>query len=246
MSGDVVAEVLAVAAAIALSPFPVVPALLLALGPRATAAGAAFAGGWAAGVVAVTAVFVLLGEVLELDGGRSEWVSGLLCAVGVALIVLGVRQWRSRGAGETATTAGGQSTTTDPGAPTGHAPLGVPAQLPSWMAPFTSASPGRAFVLGLGLSGANPKIILLAAAAGLAIADAEVGAAATAGLVLLVGAVGSVAVVLPVILRGLGGQRVVKPLEHTRDWLVAHNDAVAAVVMVAIGAAVVIKGLTGL
>jgi threonine/homoserine/homoserine lactone efflux protein len=197
--------------------------LLLALSPRAAGAGSAFAAGWATGVIAATAAFALLGGFIELADYRAAWVSWLLLAAGVALVALGVRQWLARGG------AAGDS-----------------ANPPSWMAPFSSASPGRAYVLGLGLSGANPKILLLAAAAGLTIADAEAGLAHSIGSVLLVGAVGSIAVGLPVLAGAVGGERVVRPLELARDWLVRHNDSVTAVVIVAIGVAVTLKGAAGL
>ncbi|MFI0432849.1 MAG: GAP family protein [Candidatus Nanopelagicales bacterium] len=207
------------AIAIALSPFPVVPSILLLFTPRARAAGAAFAGGWATGVAAATLVFAVLSGVVELAEQPAPWVSWALVAVGVALVVFGVRRWLQRGR---------------------------KSEEPAWMASVSSASPGKAYRLGLGLSGANPKIVLLAAAAGLAIGDAEAGWQATVGLVLVVTVVGSLGVVTPVTLYAVAGERMLEPLGTARDWLVRHNAAITAVVIVVIGVVVVFKGLDGL
>ena len=42
------------------------------------------------------------------------------------------------------------------------------------------------------------------------------------------------------------GQRALGPLGKVRDWLQVNNAALMAVVMVVIGCAVAVKGLTGL
>ena len=47
---------------------------------------------------------------------------------------------------------------------------GEDPEMPSWMAGIDSASPGRACLLGLALSGANPKNLALTLAASASIA----------------------------------------------------------------------------
>ncbi len=218
-SGGVLAEVIPAALAIALSPVPVIPSILLLFTPRARAAGSAFAGGWATGVVAATALFTVVGGFIEFADEPAVWVSWTFIILGVALIGLGIQQWLSRGSA---------------------------AKEPAWMASISTASPGKAYTLGLGLSGANPKIVLLAAAAGLAIGEAEAGLGTTLGLVLIVMLVGSIGVLLPVVLYAVAGERILGPLGRARDWLVRHNAAIMAVVVLVIGVVVLIRGVEGL
>ena len=54
------------------------------------------------------------------------------------------------------------------------------------------------------------------------------------------------AVALPVILRLVLGERVVAALERLRTWLIEHNDAIVAVVMVVLGVLLVRAGWSDL
>ena len=54
------------------------------------------------------------------------------------------------------------------------------------------------------------------------------------------------AVALPVMLRLVLGERVVAPLERLRTWLIEHNDAIVAVVMVVLGVLLVRAGWSDL
>ena len=98
--------------------------------------------GWFVGVGGAAAVFVLLAEVVDQSSDTPEWASWLRIVGGVALVAYGVKQWFDR-----------------------HAE----AEQPAWMRSISTASPSRAFRLALLLSAANPKVLLLAAAAGLVI-----------------------------------------------------------------------------
>ncbi len=91
-----IADLLPLAVGIAASPFPVIPAILLLLTPRATANAGAFLGGWAAGILTATTAFVLLEAVIEKFDEPPTWLSWVRVGLGAALVVLGVRQWLSR------------------------------------------------------------------------------------------------------------------------------------------------------
>jgi hypothetical protein len=53
-------------------------------------------------------------------------------------------------------------------------------------------------------------------------------------------------VALPPLLYAVAGDRVLVPLGHAKDWLVANSAAVMAVVITIIGVALLIKGVEGL
>ena len=207
------------ALAILLSPFPLVPVVLLLLTDRAVANGGAFLLGWFTGLVLLAAVFTVVTSAIELWDEAPSWAAWVRLVLGLALVGLGVRAWISRG-GST--------------------------EAPGWMAALGDSTPGRAGRLGLLLAVANPKSVLLVLAAGVAIGAADLGTARSAGAALLFAAVSSLAVALPVVLRVVLGERVVAPLRAVREWLVAHNDALIAVVLVAIGVMVAAEGWSGL
>ena len=81
---DAAALVLPLAMGVALSPIPVVGAILVLSGPRATTAGPAFAAGFVAGLAALTALAVAL-----LDGaGQSAGPLANLIRLGAGLGLL--------------------------------------------------------------------------------------------------------------------------------------------------------------
>lgn len=212
-------EVLPLALGIAASPFPVIPVILLLFTGRPRAAAWAFLGGWLLGVGLPAAVFVLLAEIVDQSSDTPEWASWLRIVVGVALVAYGVRQWLGRGSS---------------------------TEQPAWMRSISSATPAAAFRLSLLLSAANPKVLLLAAAGGLAIGADDFTARGDVVAVVIFTLVASVSVALPVLAYTFLGERVLQPLGVARDWLVRNNAAVMAVVLVVIGVLLVVKGITDL
>ena len=215
MLGDLVGPAIGIAA----SPFPVIPAILLLLTPRATANATSFLLGWAGGILAATTLFVLLESVIELAEGTPTWVSWARVALGGALVVLGVRQWLTRH---------------DERPP------------PGWMQSLGAATPRSAARLGLLLSMANPKIVLFCAAAGLGIGASAATGVPAAVTVLLFALAASVSVALPLLAHVVLGDRATAPLRRANAWLTEHNATIMAVVLLAIGALVLTKGVTGL
>lgn len=212
-------DLLAPAVGIAASPFPVIPAILLLLTPRATANAGSFLAGWATGILTATAGFTALEAVVELADEPPGWVSWVRVGLGAALVVLGVRQWVTR-----------------------HAERPAPA----WMQSLEEATPRSAARLGLVLSLANPKILLFCAAAGLSIGASEASGARAVGVCVLFALAASVSVAVPLVAHVVLGERATAPLRRANDWLTEHNASVMAVVLVVIGALVLAKGLGGL
>ena len=147
------------------------------------------------------------------------WASWARIVLGVGLLVWGVREWVGRAGSDEA---------------------------PAWMQSIEGATPAKAARLALLLSVANPKIVLLAAAAGLAISAAELSSAGTLGAAAVFTGLAATTVALPVLLYALLGARMLTPLASARDWLQANNAAVMAVVIAVIGALLIARGLSGL
>jgi len=217
--GEVIAEVMLLGLAVAASPFPIIPAILLLFTPRARATSLGFLAGWVIGIVVGTGLFIALATAIEKLDEPPTWASWTRMVLGVLLLVLGVLRWRNRRAQQ---------------------------EIPAWMQSIDSISPAKALRLGVLLSAANPKVLLLAGAAGLAIGSAQLN---TAGIVLATTAftvVASSTVALPVLLYAVVGDRILVPLAGLRTWLQENNAAVMSVVITVIGAVLLVKGIGGL
>jgi len=212
----VIREVVPLALGIAASPFPVIPAILLLFTARPRATAGAFLGGWVVGVAGAVTLAALVASVIEFYEGTPTWASWTRVALGAVLVLLGIRQWLVR------------STASEPG----------------WMRTLETATPGSAGRLGLVLSAANPKVLVLALAAGMAAGAAELTTAGLVGVLLVFTLVASVTVALPLLLYGVLGVRVLRPLGAARDWLRRHHAAVVAVVMVVLGVLLAAKGVS--
>jgi threonine/homoserine/homoserine lactone efflux protein len=211
------------ALAIALSPFPVIAIVLILAGQRGRISGPLFMIGWIAGLTAViTLSVVVLGGADDPDSTSAAIADWGRVVAGAALIVLGIRKWRSRPR------------------------PGDEVATPGWMASLDRATPGKAFVLGVLLSGANPKNVVLAAAGTTSMVEVGVE-----GLDMVVSAVvfvlvGSITVIGAVIVRFVGGNTGVRFLDGVRQFMVANSAVITVFVLVILGAKVLGDGLIGL
>ena len=149
--GATLGELLPYAIGIAISPVPIIAAILMLLSRQAAKTSTAFLIGWVAGIVVVTVVVLLLvGEAGDSDDGKPSTLSSVLkLAIGALLVLMALKQWRSRPkAGET-------------------------GEMPKWMGAIESFTFGKALGLGFLLSGINPKNLLMCLAAGTTIGAAH-------------------------------------------------------------------------
>ena len=163
-------------------------------------------------------MFIGLATLVELADEPPTWASWARIVLGAALLVLGVQKWLTRGRREEA---------------------------PAWMQSIDGLTPPTALRLGLLLSAANPKVLLLTAAAGLSIGAADLSATETAITAVIFTLVASITVALPIVLYLIMGERILRPLGKARTWLQDNNAAVMAVVILVIGALLVVKGWQG-
>ena len=218
---SVIGNVLPLALGIAISPIPIIAAILMLLSPKAKGTSVGFLLGWVLGIVVAVVVFTLLASIIpEQDPDAAKPISGVIKIVlGAALLFLAARQWRSR------------------------PKPGEEAALPKWMSAIDQMTAGRAFGLGFLLAAVNPKNLLMAVAAGVIIGTGglTVGEAAVVILVFVLIAASTVAV--PVIAYLVASKRMAAPLESLRGWLVQNNATVMAVLLLAIGVVVIGKGI---
>jgi threonine/homoserine/homoserine lactone efflux protein len=210
-------EVIALALGIALSPFPVVPAILLLFTERPRPTSLAFLATWWVGIAVPTATATAFAEAVNPTGASPTWLSWLRIVAGIALVAYGATKWRGRGAAD---------------------------DQPAWMRSLQDSTPRRAATLALLLSVANPKVVLLAVAAGLEIGSSGLTAAGDAVAVLGFTVLATMSVTVPVLAYALMGERVLPPLARAKDWLMTHNAAVMAVVLFLIGLVLITNGLT--
>lgn len=206
---------------IAISPIPIIAAILMLLSPRAKGTSVGFLIGWVAGVVIAVVVFTLLSSVLPepSDGGSSPVAGVIKIVLGALLLLLAVRQWRSRPKpGET-------------------------AELPKWMSAIDSMTFGKALGLGFLLSAVNPKNLLMGASAGVAIGGAGLPVAQVVPVVIIFTLIACSTVLVPVVAYLVATDRMAAPLQTLREWLGAHNAAIMAVLLLVIGVSVIGKGL---
>lgn len=215
-----IGAVLAFAVGVGISPIPIIAVILMLFSARARVNGPVFAVGWVLGLtVVVSATYLLAGTLDVGTSSADDGVSWFKVGLGVLLLVLAGRKWRSRpGPGDEPT-------------------------MPAWMASVDHISPGRAFGLSLLLSVVNPKNLMLALGAGTSLAQLSPSSAdAVAGIVAFV-LVGSSAVLLAVGYDLIAGERDRAKLDAAKVWLTTHNDAVMATLFVVFGAVLVSQGL---
>jgi threonine/homoserine/homoserine lactone efflux protein len=219
--GAVIGEILSLALGIAISPIPVIVAILMLLSPNARTTSVGFLVGWIAGtVVAVVAVTLLSALLPEDDSDASNPVKGTIgLALGVLLILLAAKQWRAR--------------------PRGPAEPG----LPKWMSAIDTMTPVKGLGLGLLLSALNPKNLIMAAGAGIAIGGSDLGNGQTVVVIAVFTAIAASTVAVPVIGYLVAADRMAEPLDTLRGWLVRENTVVMAILLLVIGVVMIGKGI---
>ncbi len=212
-------ELIPLGLVIALSPLTIIPAVLTLHTARPRPTGLAFGAGWLLGLAALTSIFVAAsGLVGNLDKPPS-WASWLRIVVGALLIVFGGYRWATRHKSE-------------------HAP--------AWMRKLGGLTPARALGTAALLVVANPKVLFICIAAGLAIGTAGIGQPQVWAAVVYFVAVAGSTVALPVLAYAVSGDRLAAPLARLKDWMERRHAILVAAILVVIGLLVLYKGIHGL
>jgi threonine/homoserine/homoserine lactone efflux protein len=123
---------------------------------------------------------------------------------------------------------------------------GEEAVMPAWMSTVDSFAPGKSFVLGAALSGANPKNLALTLAAAASIAQAGLSAGESAIAVAVFVVIGSLTVAGPVLFYVFASERAAQPLAAIKEFMSAHNAVIMMVVLLVLGAKLLGNGIAGL
>lgn len=220
----VIGDILPLALGVAVSPIPIIAAILMLLSPNAKGTSVGFLVGWLVGIIVAVTVFTLLSSIIpDQNPDASKPIAGWIKIIlGALLLLLAVRQWRSRpGPGEEPT-------------------------MPKWMSAIDTMNAGRGLGLGFLLAAVNPKNLLLGAAAGVSIGTGGLTVGEQAVAILVFTLIAGVTVAGPVIAYLVASKRMAAPLESLRNWLVHNNATVMAVLLLVIGVAVIGKGIGSL
>lgn len=220
--GDAIGAVLPFAVGIAISPVPVIAAILLLLSPRPRAAGAGFAAGWVLGILLVVVVFLVFAAVIPTPvvGGTRPVQGFIHILLGVLLMGLAVRQFRLYAR------ARGQST-----------------ELPSWMRAIDRLGFWDALGLGVLLGAVNPKNLMLGAAAGIALGTSGVRVGDAVIVLAVYVLVAASTILAPIIGVLIAGDRAHQPLHALRAWLERENAVIMGMVLLILGVVVLSKGI---
>ncbi|GLU88275.1 GAP family protein [Agromyces sp. NBRC 114283] len=217
----VIGGILPLALGIAISPIPIIAAILMLLSPKAKGTSVGFLLGWVLGIVVAVVVFTLLGAIIPAsDPDASKPIAGTIQLVlGVLLLLLALKQWRSRPKGDAEPT------------------------MPKWMAAIDQLTAVKGAGLGFLLSAVNPKNLLMAVAAGVAIGTAGLNGGESTLAIVVFTIVAACSVAVPVIAYLVASAKMAGPLESLRHWLVHNNATVMAVLLLVIGVVVIGKGI---
>jgi threonine/homoserine/homoserine lactone efflux protein len=219
--GAVIGEILPLALGVAISPVPVIAAILMLLSPRAKATSVGFLLGWVLGIVIAVTLFTLLSSVLPSgDADDSDPIRGVIQIVlGALLLLLSVRQFRSR------------------------PKPGEEPKLPKWMQAIDKVTFGKALGLGFLLSAVNPKNLLLAIGAGSAIGAAGLDGGETAGVIAVYTLIAACTVLVPVVGYLIAANRLRGPLDALRGWLGRENAVIMGILVLVIGVDLIGEGI---
>ena len=207
---------------IALSAMPIAGLLLMLTATQAGQAKAlAYSLGWMVALSGVVTLTALAGKAVTqaLGGGAVIWVSGLEILLGVIQLYLGFITIRK------------------------HLKNPSEVEVPRWMQAIDRMSVRSAFLLGVLMIFTNAKNLTLSIAAGASFVRANLSIwqlVATIGVFTLIG---STSILGPVLLTLVVPKRSALFLVVAREWLIANNAIILALVFWIVGAIILISGL---
>jgi threonine/homoserine/homoserine lactone efflux protein len=211
------ANLIPLALVVALSPFSILPAVLLVVHsarPRAT--GLAFLVGWLLGLGAMTVLFVEVPRFFGDFNQTPRWSHWARIIIGALLIAAAVWRWVTR-----------RKVTGSP----------------SWLNRLHDLRPGNAAVIGFVLTLINVKFIVVCAAAGLAISAAQLGTLGTWLAVALYTLLAGSTAAIPVLAHAVAAKRLDTQLDRLKEWMERQQAALTAVILAAIGVVLLFTGV---
>jgi threonine/homoserine/homoserine lactone efflux protein len=219
----VIGDLLPAALGIGLSPVPVIAVVVILGAPSARSAGPGFAFGWMLGLLGVAGVAALIFTGAENEGSPPSIASSLFkIACGSLFLFLAVRKWRNRTRKDDT------------------------AETPKWVASLESATPWRAFVLGITLSAVNPKNLALAATAAASIDEAGLAGTSTAIAVAAFVVLSSLTILGPVLFYFVAPKAASTYLASIRQFMTDNGAVIVMVILLIMGGKLLGDGLSAL
>jgi len=222
--GEAIGQVLPFGIGVALSPIPIIAVVLMLVTPKARTNGPMFVIGWLVGLAIVGAIVLSIAGPSDASdqGDPADWVGILQLVLGVLLLLVAIKEFR------------------------GRPRKGEDATMPKWMGAIDAFTPVKAFGMGALLSGLNPKNLLLAVAAGAAIAQTGIPGGEQAVAYGVFALLGTVGVAIPVVIFFAMGDRAGAMLEDLKNWMAHNNAVIMCVLMLVIGAKLIGDGISAL
>jgi threonine/homoserine/homoserine lactone efflux protein len=222
--GEAIGGSLPLAFGVAISPVPIIAVVLMLTTRRGRVNGPVFVLGWLCGLAVVGAIVlsVVGPSGAGSSGSPATWVSWVKIALGVLLLLLAVRQFRGRPAGDET------------------------AAMPKWMTAIDTIKPPAAFGLAAVLAGVNPKNLLMAVGGAAAIAQTGISGAQQAVAYAIFALIGTLGVGIPVGIYFALGDRSASILRDLKDWMGRNNAVIMAVLCLIIGVKLIGDAIGGL
>jgi threonine/homoserine/homoserine lactone efflux protein len=219
--GEGISAIVGFAVGVAISPVPIIAVILMLFSQRARVNGPVFLLGWVVALAVVSGAAYVFAD--QGDASTSSTTSDTIAwgkiVFGGLFLLLAVRTWRKRPA------------------------PGTEPEMPKWMAGIDTLTPVKALGLGVLLAAVNPKNLLLALAAGAALAEFGLPTSQAVGSLLVFVILASLTIAVPVVYYLLGGENAKARLNELKAWLAVHNDAVMTVLFLVFGFDLIAKGL---
>lgn len=217
--GETIGAILGEAIGVAISPVPIIAVILMLFSKSAKANSLSFLVGWLIGLLGAGLIVLALG-ISSSDGAPSTASGVIKILIGAVFILLGIKQWRSR------------------------PKPGEQAKTPGWMSAIDDFTTAKAFGAGLVLSAVNPKNLGLTIAAAASIGSAGLSSGEEIVVLVVFVLIASVGVAAPVVMNLILGSKAEHTLNEMKEWLVANNATVMAVLFVVLGAKVLGGGIS--
>jgi threonine/homoserine/homoserine lactone efflux protein len=208
---------------VTLSPIPIIAVVLVLGGPKARSSGPALASGWIVGLAAVSTLAAVVFDGAEVEGSTPSTAAYLTkVASGALFLYLASVSWKKRPR------------------------RGEDAVLPPWMTSVETVGAPKALFLGVGLSGLNPKNLVLALTAAASVAEAGLDVAQGATAVVAFVLLGSLTVIGPVAFHLVAPARAARPMVAIREFMTDNSAVISMAILLLLGGTLLGDGLSGL
>ena len=214
----VIAQILPLAIAVALSTVPIIATILILLSDAKPLVSIALLIGWACGMALILTVLTVgIALVPASTPARNDTTVGVTRIVlGTALLVYSIFKWRTRTKGQTAA--------------------------PRWMDALGRITTGGAFGFGAALA-LRPKNIVLSIAGAIVIGDASLPIGDVFIVVIVFTVIGVSTVAAPIIGHFSAPEKTKHPLDAARTWIVKSGSSIMLAVALVVSAFVIGSGI---